>query len=215
MAEETNGRDDRLDLSGLGSDAGNDEPREALSLSDDDEPIDPERLPGLKNALKEERKRTRAFKSELSKLGYTVNKDGTLVPPVNGGGKDDEDTRRTIREEADREWSQRLVQVEARAELTAAGFKGDPKRGARMLELDGVTPGDTEALKEAIEDLKADSPSLFRKSRTRDGSDEDDEQDGHARRLIPSADQGKRLSQVTQNNPADLFGSFRKSNGWD
>ncbi|MET8149385.1 hypothetical protein ACIBSW_34530 [Actinoplanes sp. NPDC049668] len=188
----------------------------------DEEELDPERLPGLKSALREERKRARAYRSELTKLGYVVGKDGALqAPQRKAPDEDPEQLLQAAKDEANAEWGRYLVAVEARSELSNAGFLGDPESGVRMLDLDEIQVSnrsvDRAAVRDAIEELKEKSPRLFKRSRSRDDSDEEEEEqlNGRARRHVGSADQGRRLPNVTQKSPAEIFGSFRRNNGLD
>lgn len=64
--------------------------------------------------------------------------------------------------------NEQIVSSRAETLLERAGFKGNVERGISMLDLRGIDPGDRDALLDAIDDLKDDSPELFgRRSRSR------------------------------------------------
>jgi hypothetical protein len=143
----------------------------------------------LKRALRRERGKVRAMAAKVAQMeaqmGHSTSKGKARRDAQRDAEADEEQIRTAARAQADAEWGARLLVSEAITELTAAGVKGNPRRVARMLELDEVTitggKVDLDALRDAIEDLKEDSPELFRRTRNRPDADEDEEDDATPR----------------------------------
>lgn len=125
-----------------------------------------------------ERDRIRSLEGQFSQLTELVKKGGLAV----NAPKDAPDVdaiRQEILAEVQGRANQQIVTSRAEAALERAGFRGDSARGVRMLDLRNIDPGDRDAILDAIEELKDDSPELFgrvRRSRpVRDRDDDDDD----------------------------------------
>lgn len=148
-----------------------------------------------------ERDRVRSLETKLDGLIQAISKGGLGV----NADKDSKDTvdvdalRREVEAEVMGRTNQRLVVSEARSALKDAGFRGDASRGVRMLDLKGIDPDDQDAILDAIDDLKDDSPELFgrvrrngRSSRSnRDDYDRDDDGPEDNRRQRESRGSGR------------------------
>jgi hypothetical protein len=169
-------------------------------IEDTDETNDDEPLgeAGLK-ALREERKKARKLEAEIRKL--------KAAKPDASSAKNEDKIRDEIRAEIAREYGSQILSTEAEAELVAAGFKGNTTRGVKLLILDDIDftdkEGRREAVRDAIAELREESPEFFRRTRTRDDAvDEDDEP--KARRQAPgSADLGRKKAKSTGANPLE------------
>jgi hypothetical protein len=129
-----------------------------------------------------------------------------------GGNGDQGKTEAQIRAELDAEYKAKqaaqTVQTEAVTALVAAGLQlpedakrrsAAARRAIKLLDLDGVDPGDADGIAAAIEDLKSDHPGLFAAS----AKDDEDTTKTKRRRVggpsgrAPQGD-GKALSNNEQ-----------------
>lgn len=114
-----------------------------------------------------------------------------------------------------------VLATEAADALRQAGYKGNPKRGVRALDLSDVTIAkgviDADALADAVEDLKLDSPGLFVKSRAASAADDDDEADSdgatrsRGRTVRPRETGGPRRTTSAPEDP--IVAMFRSLSG--
>lgn len=153
---------------------------------------------------KRQAERIRGLESKLDSLIQAISKGGLAVDlPKGSTGEnqtiDVEAMRREISQEVEGKANLRVLRTEARSALKEAGFKGDVARGIRMLDLDGIDPDDGDALIDAIEDLKDESPGLFgRVRRTSRDRDDDDSEDTRERDSRPSRSR-ERMSRSRDN----------------
>jgi len=132
-----------------------------------------------------DRNRIRNLEGQLSKLVTLIEKGGlgANAPKDDGKAVDVEALRREIESDVSAKANARVIRSEARAALKEAGFRGDVRRGVRMLELEGIDPDDSDALLDEIDALKEDSPELFGRARRSRASsrDLDDDADDNYR----------------------------------
>jgi hypothetical protein len=129
-----------------------------------------------------------------------------------GTGKTEAEIRAELKAEYDAQRSAATVQTEAITALVTAGLqlpKDAGKRTAaarkaiRLMDLDGIDPGDADAIESAIEELREDYPGLFVSAKA-DEDDEDEKLVRRPRRALggPGArttrDNGKPLSNNEQ-----------------
>jgi hypothetical protein len=168
-----NERDDDFD-----DDEGDDDEGEGDDRKPDDKAKRRRNRPG---AQTRDRNRIRNLEGQLSKLVSLIEKGGlgANAPKDDGKSVDVDALRREIESDVSAKANARVIRSEARAALKEAGFRGDVRRGVRMLELEGIDPDDGDALLDEIDALKEDSPELFgrvRRSRsTRDADDDTDD----------------------------------------
>lgn len=133
-----------------------------------------------------DRNRIRNLEGQLSRLVTLIEKGGLGAnPPKDDKAVDVEALRREIESDVSAKANARVIRSEARAALKEAGFRGDVRRGVRMLELEGIDPDDSDALLDEIEALREDSPELFgrvRRSRASSRDLDDDTEDNYRSR---------------------------------
>lgn len=161
-----------------GNDSGNDD-----DGNDDDGKDDRKRRRNRPGSVRRDRDRVRSLETKFDQLVKLIEKGGLAVNVPKEDDKPDLDKlRKEIEAEVTGKANARVVRSEARAALREAGFRGDVARGVRMLDLDGIDVDDPDAILDAIEDLKDDSPELFtRVRRNRPSRDDDDETDRGSR----------------------------------
>lgn len=141
-----------------------------------------------KKALRAERKRARDLEVELKALR---------------AGKETEDVRAQVRAEIAKEFGVELAREKAVNLLKESGYRGNPERGAKLLDLDSVLDGNGKVNREALSDLVADwkdeEPLLFK--RARKVEEDDDEDETPRRRSSGSADLGKKPTTREDENP--------------
>ena len=147
--------------------------------------------------------RIKGLESKFDQLLSAIQRGGLAVNADKDSGKngdlDVEALRKEIAGEIEGKANSRVIRSEARAALKEAGFRGDVKRGVRMLDLEGIDPDDEDALIDAIEDLKEDSPELFSRSRRSRSvqEDRDDDEDGGYRQR-ESSDRNSRSARPSR-----------------
>lgn len=143
-----------------------------------------------KKALRAERKRVRELEAELKAAR---------------AGKTEEDASRAIRAEVAREFGLELAKEKAERVLLEQGYKGNPSRGAKVLDLASVLDENgkvnSDALGDLVADWKEDEPQLFKRSRA--ALDEDDEDDAPRRKSSGSADLGRKPAKRESDNPLE------------
>jgi hypothetical protein len=146
-----------------------------------------------KKALDAERKKVRELKAQLRELKKDKPK-----------AADSDELRSTIRREVAREFGTELAHEKAVSLLKDMGYKGNPARGAKLLDLDSVLDEDgrvdIDELREAAREWQEDEPQLFRRART-GADDEDDEETPVRRRVSGSSDLGRKKTRKEPEDP--------------
>lgn len=179
-------------------------------------------------SVQRERNRVRTLEQKFDQLLAALGKGGlaTDVKDVNGGQGaqtvDVEAIKRDLTAQIQGQADQRVIRSEAKTALREAGFRGDVRRGVRMLDLEGIDADDEDAILDAIDDLKNDSPELFGRvrrqqssERNRDDDRDDDYGQRESRRPARSRERMTRSSGTEnnglQNDP--LMGSLIRAVG--
>lgn len=183
-------------------DDGSDETDDDGNDRDTDKDRDSKRRRNRPGARQRDAQRIRTLEGKLDSLISAIQSGGLAVNAPKDDGrrrstKDDNGAaqavdvdalRREIESEIIGQSHKAIVRSEAKAALQSAGFRGSASRGVGMLNLKGIEVRDGEvdedALLDAIEDLKEDSPELFgraRRTRRDSGRDRDygDDDDGY------------------------------------
>lgn len=194
--------DDGNELEGTDADLENDD-------DDDDGDDDADTKRKRRNRPSQRRRNTdrmRTLESKFDQLVSLIEKGGLAVNAPKdtdaATGVDVDKLRRDLEAEITGKANQRVIRSEARSALREAGFLGDPKRGVRMLDLEGIDPDDEDALADEIEALKEESPELFGRSRrssrrTRDDRDDDGDDDRGRLREPRTARSRERMTRGT------------------
>jgi hypothetical protein len=167
------------------SDSGDDDNRRSRRNESDDKNREKD-TPSARRALRRERSRVRQLTAKIDQLSELMRKNGigsdavekaTRRTRTNGSRQEPVDVdaiRREVTEELTSKFREdsnaRSIASSAVLALGEAGYIGKARRGVRQLDLTGVTVDedgnvDEDELLDAIEDLKEESPELFRPSR--------------------------------------------------
>lgn len=177
---------------------------------DDDELVDEPESGEVDNrlkALRTERKKNRELQAQIWEL-----KNGRSDSATSGKEANVDELRKTVRMELAQEFGLELAREKAVNVLTELGYRGNPERGAKILDLAStVVEGkvDASALRDAVEEWKEDEPQLFKRTRRAADEDEVDDDTPKARRQVGSADIGKKAPVTKAKSAAEILAEKR------
>lgn len=175
-----------------------------------------------KKAIREERKKVSQISAVLAQAGveWDWESDGTIkvknMPKNDSKAESNDDLRRSIREEVEREYAPSVLKSLSTAQLVAAGLNTNimsAEKAANLLDLSDVTlkggKVDKKALADAIDVLKEDTPRLFKGNRSATDEPEEEDEPRSARGQVGSADIGRKSAPTKPKSAAEILAEKR------